>query len=269
MNPINVCVAGADGRMGSSIILEIAKKDNMNVVGALTAQDSPNLGKKLKDINLKPNEISIIGPNDLEKAVKPADIYITFTTPQADIDNIPKVVQLKKKIIIGTTGFTKEEIEFLRKVMKNKIPVIMSSNFSIGINILYRFLKLIQFFPKEYDLSVLEAHHKRKIDAPSGTAVDIASKIREIKKYEEIVYGRKGRSQRRENELELFSIRAGGIPGFHEVLIAGENELIRLSHMAFSRKVFADGVLLAIEWLSKQHIPGIYGMNEVLNFSKQ
>ena len=120
MNPINVCVAGADGRMGSSIIFEIAKKDNMNVVSALTASNSPNLGKKLKDINLEPNEITITGPNNLEKAVKPADIYITFTTPKAEIINIPKVVTLKKKIIIGTTGFSKEEMKFLIKVMKNK-----------------------------------------------------------------------------------------------------------------------------------------------------
>jgi 4-hydroxy-tetrahydrodipicolinate reductase len=265
MKPIKICVAGADGRMGSVLIQEAAKKDTVEVVGAVTSEDSPNRGKKLGDLGLKPEEVSLLGSSRLTEAVEPADVYVTFTTPQAELTNIPIVVKMKKKVVLGTTGFTPEEIKYLTDLMADKVPAVVSTNFSIGINLLYRMLELMKTLPKQYDFTVIETHHKGKVDAPSGTAVTIASLLQRIRGYGKIVYGRTGKSKRMNDELEVLSARAGGIPGIHEVIVAGENEMIKIEHTAFSRKVFADGALLAIEWISRLGKPGVYSMGDVLS----
>jgi len=265
MRHIKVCVAGADGRMGNALLQEAAKRDTIEIVGALTAEDSPNLGKRLGDLNIEPKEMLIQGPRNLESAVGPAEVYVTFTTPQAEMHNIPKVVELGKKVVLGTTGFTDKELNPLLNMMADKVAAVVSANFSIGINMMHKLLESLKFLPKEYDFTILEAHHKGKVDAPSGTANTIASIIQRMRGYQKIVYGREGRSKRGDNELEVLSARAGGIPGIHEVLVAGKNEMIKIEHYAFSRKVFADGALLAIEWISRQGKPGIYDMNEVLS----
>ncbi|MEM2902475.1 MAG: 4-hydroxy-tetrahydrodipicolinate reductase [Candidatus Bathyarchaeia archaeon] len=265
MRSIKICVAGADGRMGSVLVQEAARKDTVEVVGAVTSEDSPNRGKKLGDLGLKPEEVYIFGSSQLPEAVKPADVYVTFTTPKAELSNIPIVVGLKKKVVLGTTGFTQEELKYLTNLMADKVPAVVSTNFSIGINLLYRMLELMKTLPKQYDFTVIEAHHKGKVDAPSGTAITIASLLQRIRGYGKIVYGRTGISKRMNGELEVLSARIGGIPGIHEVIVAGENEMIKIEHTAFSRKVFADGALLAIEWISKLSKPGVYSMSDVLS----
>jgi dihydrodipicolinate reductase len=264
MNHIKISVAGADGRMGSTIIREAFKKGTIEVVGAITAENSLNKGKKLGDLNLEPRELFIVGPNNLKKAVDPADIYVTFTTPMAELNNIPKVVELNKKVVMGTTGFSPEEYKLVIDMLA-KAPSFVSANFSIGINVIHNLLESMKGIPKQYDFTIIETHHTGKIDAPSGTANALASTIQRVIGNKKIVHGRKGRSKREIGELEVLSARAGGIPGIHEIMIAGENEMIRIEHTAFSRKVFAEGVLLAIEWISKQKKPGVYSMNEVFN----
>ncbi len=262
MKLIKISVAGADGRMGRTLIQEASKKGTIEVVGAVTAENSPNKGKKLGDLNLKPRELLIVGPSNIKKALDSADIYVTFTTPMAEISNIPQAVELNKKVVMGTTGFTSEEYKLIIDIL-SRVPSFVSANFSIGISIIHKLLESMKILPKQYDFTIIEAHHKGKVDAPSGTAKALASTIQRIIGNKKIIYGRKGRSRRETGELEVLSARAGGIPGIHEILIAGENEMIKIEHNAFSRKVFADGALLAIEWISKQNKPGIYGMNEM------
>jgi 4-hydroxy-tetrahydrodipicolinate reductase len=265
MNPIKICVAGADGRMGSTIIREAASLEEFKVVGAITALESENAGKTLGEISLTPKEIKILTPQNLEEALKEADVYISFTTPKAELENLPKVANLNKRIVMGTTGFTEEQKKILKEAINGKVPAVFSPNFSIGLNVMLKSIEFYKALPQDYDFSIFEIHHSEKIDAPSGTAKKIAELIASFRGYSKTVYGREGLSKRNKKEIEVLSARGGGVPGIHEVFIAGQHELIRIEHIAFSRSVFARGALYAAKWLMKRKEPEIYDMNDVLS----
>lgn len=258
MTIIKICVAGACGRMGSEIIRN-AKE--FEIVGALENKNHENIGKSLKELGICNSEIKIT--DNLEKAVKNADVYISFTNPNAELTNIPKVVSLNKKIVLGTTGFTKEQKEKIENELK-KISSVFSPNFSIGINILFTIASLVKHFPEDYDVSISEIHHAKKADAPSGTAKKIAEIISKERNYSKIVYGREGNSKREKSELEVVSLRTGGVAGIHDIIIAGENEMLKIEHTAFSRVVFAQGALLSAKFIFKQKKKGIFTMKDVL-----
>ena len=261
--PIRICVVGADGRMGSTVIREAASRD-FQVVGAVTIPNSENVGKSLGQLGLSPTDLKIVSQQDLSQALKDADIYMSFTTPSAELVNIPTAVQLGKKVVMGTTGFTEDQMHTITQTLTGKVPAVISPNFSIGVNVLFKTLEMSRLFPEGFDFSVVEAHHSGKADAPSGTARKIADIISATRGYSERIYGREGLSKRREGQLEVLSVRAGGIPGVHDVIIAGQNEMIRIEHIAFSRSVFAQGALYAAEWLNKQSNPMVYTMEDVL-----
>jgi len=261
--PIRICVLGADGRMGSTIIKEAATK-HFEVVGAVTFPGSENSGKTLGSLGLSPAELRIVPQQELSQALKDAEIYVSFTTPSAELENIPVAVQMGKKVVMGTTGFTQEQMRTMTETLTGKVPAVVSPNFSIGVNILFKMLETCRLFPEGYDFSVVEAHHSGKADAPSGTAKKIGDILSSIRGYSERVYGREGMSKRLRGQLELLSVRAGGIPGVHDVIIAGQHEMIRIEHIAFSRSVFAQGALHAAEWLHKQSKPMVYSMQDVL-----
>jgi 4-hydroxy-tetrahydrodipicolinate reductase len=266
MKPIKLCLAGADGRMGSTIIKEIERWPNIEISGALTASDSPNIGESLKILTGKDTSVKIWEANNIKESLRDADIYLSFTTPQAEIENLPIVADLRKKIVIGTTGFTEEQRQNIITNIKDKVPSILSPNFAIGVNILWKLLEISKIFPKNYDFSIVEIHHTGKSDSPSGTARKIEEIITKTRGYSKTIYGRRGISRRETGELETASLRLGGIPGIHEVLIAGPYELMRVEHTAFSRQLFAQGALLAVKWIHSQEIPGIYTMSDVLSF---
>jgi 4-hydroxy-tetrahydrodipicolinate reductase len=258
-----LCVVGADGRMGSTIIQQ-AKSPVFEVVGAVTAPNSENAGRSLGEIGLSLTNLKILPQQNLEEALQDADIYISFTTPAAELANLPKAVQMGKKAIIGTTGFNEDEMRSIRRTLEGKVPAIISPNFSIGVNLLFKMIETCRLFPKDYDFSIVEAHHSGKADAPSGTAKKMADTISAMKGYSERIHGREGMSKRNEKQLELFSIRAGGIPGIHDLMIAGQHEMIRIEHVAFSRNVFAQGALYAAQWLNGESRPAIFDMEDVL-----
>ncbi len=263
MKPTKICVVGADGRMGSTVIREAASR-NFEVVGAVTVPDSENVGKSLGQLGLSPADLKIVPQQGLEQALGDADVYVSFTTPSAELTNIPTAVRLGKKVVMGTTGFTDDQMRRVRGILNGKVPAVISPNFSIGVNILFKMLEMCRLFPEGYDFSVVEAHHSGKADAPSGTAKKIGDILSALRGYSERIYGREGMSKRHEGQLELLSVRAGGIPGVHDVIIAGQHEMIRIEHIAFSRSVFAQGVLYAAEWLNKQSAPTVYAMEDVL-----
>ncbi|MBS7644562.1 MAG: 4-hydroxy-tetrahydrodipicolinate reductase [Candidatus Bathyarchaeia archaeon] len=264
MKAIRICVAGADGRMGRTVIEEALNWGDIEVVGAVTAPESPNLGRRLRDLSLKPGDVEIVDPSRMEEAVKDADVYVSFTTPKAEVENLPLVARLGKGIVVGTTGLSEDQRRVVTAAVKDKVPAVISPNFSVGVNLLLKILEFSRLFPEDYDFSVLEIHHKGKMDAPSGTAKKIGDLIRDLRGYSKIVYGREGISKRGGDELEVASLRLGGITGIHEVLIAGPYELIRIEHTAFSRRIFAQGALLAVRWVYNQEKPGIYDMMDVL-----
>ncbi|MEM1574684.1 MAG: 4-hydroxy-tetrahydrodipicolinate reductase [Nitrososphaerota archaeon] len=262
---IKICVAGATGRMGSTLIKEAINED-FEIVGAVSSSKNPNIGKTLREIGLCDSNVKLLSPENLEEAVKNADVYVSFTNPEAEMLNIPIVANLNKKIVVGTTGFTEEQFKEIKNKIANKVPAIFSPNFSIGVNILYKIISNIALFPKGYDVSIIEIHHTGKKDAPSGTAKKICKIISDIKGYDKIIYGREGYSPRKNGEIEISSLRVGGIPGIHDIIIAGQYEMIKIEHTAFSRNVFAQGALYAVKWIYNQSIPGIYTMEDVLKY---
>jgi len=264
---IKICIAGATGRMGNDIINEDTSR-GFQIDGAVEAQDNVNLNKSLREIGLCNSDLKLQGPSNLEEAVKNADIYISFTRPDAELVNIPVVAKLGKRIIIGTTGFASDQLRRIRSAITGRVPAVLSPNFALGVNVLFKLAQTIELFPPEYDISISEIHHTGKKDAPSGTAKKLSEVVSGFRGYAKVVYGREGMNPRAPRELEVSSLRVGGVPGIHDLIIAGPHEMLRIEHTAFSRSVFAQGALYAAEWLIKQTEPKIYSMEDVLSHGR-
>jgi 4-hydroxy-tetrahydrodipicolinate reductase len=248
--------------MGNAIINEATAKGHQ-IVGAIEAPNSPAVGKTLRDLGLN-SDTKISGADTLAQAVADADVFVSFTVPAADLANVPIVVSQGKRIVLGTTGFTPDQNRQILSLMTGKVPAVFSPNYSIGVNILFKLAEQLKAFPTGYDISLSEIHHTGKKDAPSGTAKKLEQIISQTRGYSKTVYGREGLSHRQPEELESVAIRAGGVPGIHDVIVAGPNEMLRIEHTAFSRNVFAQGAVLAADWISRQNEPKVYNMADVL-----
>lgn len=259
-----LCVAGATGRMGGTLIQEAVKR-GFEIVGALAASDDPKQGKTLRELGLYNSDLRVVDSTRIEEAAESADVYISFTSPEAELFNIPIVAGIRKRIVMGTTGLTNDQMNQLRAEVSTKVPAVFAPNFAIGVNILFKILRSLKTLPKDYDISIIEAHHSGKKDAPSGTALSMAKLISEMRGYGITVHGRSGISQRKPDEIEVVAIRAGGIPGIHRVIAAGPYEMLAIEHLSFSRSVFAQGALHAAEWLMRQTNPGVYSLDDVLS----
>ena len=249
--------------MGRAVIQEATGKGHQ-IVGALEASDNPTVGKSLKQLGIADSNTCVVGPDKLADAVQNANVYITFTSPSAEVQNLPVVAKLGKRIVLGTTGLTDEQNRKIRNAVESSVPAVFSPNFSVGVNILFKLAEVLKAFPPEYHFSISEIHHTAKKDAPSGTALKLGEIISDIRGYTATVHGREGTSLRKPEELEIVSMRAGGVPGIHDLIVAGPYEMLRIEHTAFSRNVLAQGAVFAAEWLSKQTNPGIYSMATVL-----
>jgi 4-hydroxy-tetrahydrodipicolinate reductase len=258
-----LCVAGAAGRMGNAIIAEAVAKGHQ-IVGAIEAPNNPNIGKSLRELGITNSDTQILSSDRLKEAVQHADTFISFTVPSAELLNIPIVAKMRKRIILGTTGFTPEQNSQVVTAMTGKVPAVFSPNYSVGVNILFKLTEALKAFPAGFDFSLSEIHHTGKKDAPSGTAKKLEQILSKTRSYTKTVYGREGISPRLPAELESVAIRAGGVPGIHDVIVAGPYEMLRIEHIAFSRNVFAQGAVLAAEWLSKQTEPKVFTMADVL-----
>ena len=263
---LKLCVAGAAGKMGSAVLREAASR-GFQIVGAVEAPDNACIGKSLRELGICDSGIRIVGSDKISGAAKDADVYVTFTTPAAEVQNIPVVAGLGKRIVLGTTGFTEEQNRKVREAIQGKVPAVFSPNYSVGVNILFQLAKFLKAFPQEYNFSISEIHHIGKKDAPSGTAKKLGEIIAGIRGYSTIIHGREGISPRKLEELEIAALRAGGVPGIHDLIVAGPYEMLRIEHTAFSRSVFAQGAVYAAEWISKQSEPKIFTMEDVLGLS--
>jgi 4-hydroxy-tetrahydrodipicolinate reductase len=260
---LKLCVAGAAGKMGSTVIREAAGKGH-EVVGAVEAAGNACIGKSVRELGIANFDTRIVGPDRISEAIANADVYMTFTTPAAEVQNIPVVAGLRKRIVLGTTGLTEQQNRLVREAVQGKVPAVFSPNYSIGVNVLFKLAKVLNAFPQDYHFSISEIHHTAKKDAPSGTAVKLGEIVAGIRGYTTTVHGREGISLRKPEELEITALRAGGVPGIHDLIVAGPYEMLRIEHTAFSRSVFAQGAVYAAEWLSKQSEPRIFDMADVL-----
>jgi 4-hydroxy-tetrahydrodipicolinate reductase len=259
---LNLCIAGI-GRMGKAIINEAVAKGH-NISGVIEASNCPFIGKTLQDLNICSSETKLLSSEQLREALQDADVFISFTTPTADLINVPIAVSLSKRIVLGTTGFTLKQNQQIITAIAGKVPAVFSPNFSVGVNILFKLAEQLGAFPKDYDFSINEIHHTGKKDAPSGTAKKLGEIIANLRGYTNTVSGRAGLSPRQPQDMEITALRAGGVAGIHDLIVAGPNEMLRIEHTAFSRNVFAQGAVYAAEWLSKQSKPKTYGMSDVL-----
>ncbi|MDR0822570.1 MAG: 4-hydroxy-tetrahydrodipicolinate reductase [Endomicrobium sp.] len=254
---MKIVVCGAAGRMGQTI-LNLAKADkDIEIGGAVEFDGSPAIGT---------GSPAISPAKDLDKILNNQTVLIDFTNPQSALKNLEIAKQKKSAVVIGTTGFDAAQKEEISKAAK-EIPVLLSPNMSIGVNLLFKLVQEVSKAVSDYDIELLELHHNKKKDAPSGTAAKLAEIIaetlgRDIEK--DAVYERHSVNKARtKEEIGIMSVRAGDIVGEHTVYFAGPGERIELTHRAHSRDTFAAGAIRAAKWLSNKK-SGLYDKQAVL-----
>jgi len=263
---LKLCVAGAAGRMGNAVIAEAVSKGH-EIAGAIEAPNNPCIGKSLQELGITNSDTRILSSDRLREAVQNSDTYVSFTVPAAEVVNIPIVAILGKRVVLGTTGFSAEQNQQIVNSLMGRVPAVFSPNYSVGVNILFKLAESLKAFPDGYDFSISEIHHIGKKDAPSGTAKKLGEIVANVRGYSRVISGREGISPRQNGELEITALRAGGVPGIHDLVVAGPYEMLRIEHTAFSRNVFAQGAVYAAEWLSTQSEPRVYSMADVLGLS--
>lgn len=258
---IKITVAGALGRMGSTVLSVAEKSGDFEIVGAVEKEGHFAIGKTLQDLGLAKTDVKIV--DNLKKAVESCDVIIDFTEPRSAFNHFFIARDLNKPIVIGTTGFTEKEMETIRS--EKKIRAVVSPNMSVGINLMFGLARIVSKILKDYDIEIVEIHHRMKKDAPSGTALKLKDAIKESIPDIELapVYGRYGITGERKNEIGILSLRGGDVIGEHTVYFFGQGERLEITHKATSRENFARGALRAAKWILSQN-EGVYSMEDVL-----
>lgn len=254
MKKINITIIGALGRMGQILINRISKNKNLKLYSLTDIR----VGKKIKGLKVQSNSV---------EAFKKTDVIIDFSRPKSSIEILNFAKKLKKRVIIGTTGFTKKEENIIKSHSK-KIAIFKSGNMSLGINLLEYITKILsKKISNSYQIGVSDNHHGAKIDYPSGTALMLANAVAKGKNKNfanlkgKIFLNRKGNLQN--NKINFFITRKGRTIGKHSVIYNNKIENIELKHTAFSRELFADGALNAAMWIRKKN-KGLFTMQDML-----
>ena len=196
---------------------------------------------------------------DLEKV---ADVIIDFSHHAGTADLVEYASRTLTKVVVATTGHTPEELALIDE-LATKVGVVYAGNYSLGVNVLVELVKKASELLLGYDIEVIEKHHNKKVDAPSGTAKMLVNAVKDNDEYNK-VYGRHGDMKRGEKEIGIHAVRGGTIVGEHEVIFAGEDEVIEIKHTALSKKMFAKGSVTAANWLNNTDEPKLYSMKDVL-----
>ena len=258
MKKINLAITGCMGRMGQQLIKSSKSNNNFKLV-SLT--ENIKINKKFNGIKPEPNT---------EIAFEKTDIIIDFTIPKCTIEVLKIASKLKKRVVIGTTGFTHKEDKIIKKYSK-KIPILKAGNMSLGVNLLMYLTEIAsKSLGDNYLSKIFEVHHKHKKDYPSGTALMLGKGIADGKSKDLFnLIGKKFLNKKNfpyGKKINFNSIRKGEIIGEHEVKFSSGKEIITLNHEAFDRTLYSDGALTAAKWLMKKK-PGLYSMRDLLNFS--
>lgn len=260
---IRASVTGANGRMGSLIISNILGSKDIQLVAAI---DTVNIGMDAGEaIHAGKVGVPITAAAELDSVLartKP-DVLIDFTVAAAVVGNVQAASKNRVNLIVGTTGYSPEQYAQMERAIRGSgKAAVISPNFAVGVNVFYKIVESAGAYLRDFDAEIIEMHHNKKLDAPSGTAKKAAEVISAVRGGKEFVYGRKGHSPRKD-EIGIHAVRGGDIVGDHLVLFAGDGERIELKHQAHSRQAFAGGAIRAARWVVNAK-PGIYGMNEVL-----
>lgn len=264
---INIAVIGAAGRMGGALIRTIQNDDAVTLSCALERPGSTALGQDAGIVaNVGSSGVTIVDSPQGQAF----DIMIDFSTPASTLLNIEFCKNAGRAIVIGTTGMNDEVMEKMRQASE-QIPIMFSANYSVGVNLTAKLLKMAAaVLGNETDIEIIEAHHKHKVDAPSGTALLLGKAIAdELGKdlSQDGVFCREGFvGERKQGSIGFSTIRGGDIAGEHTVMFIGESERLEITHRATDRKIFANGAIRAAKWLDDQ-AAGLYDMNDVLGLN--
>jgi 4-hydroxy-tetrahydrodipicolinate reductase len=267
----NTIIMGAAGRMGKRLVALVQESENLTLSGAIEWPGHPAVGKDAGE-EAGSGRTGILIQDDIERVIAKGDVIIDFTAPNVTLAILAKANRHNKAMVIGTTGMDNNDLQMLNKLAPS-IPCVFAPNMSIGINVLLNILgKFVKALGVDYDIEVIEAHHNKKKDAPSGTALKLAEVLARAANWDlgEVgVFSRHGLIGEREiREIGIQTIRAGDIVGDHTVLFGGQGERIEITHRAQTRDTFARGALRAAEWVVKQP-PGLYSMADVLGLSER
>lgn len=263
---LKIAVTGAAGRMGRSLITACTQTQQCQLTVALERSGNSLLGSDAGEL-AGIGKLDVWLVDDLNPVAVSFDTLIDFTRPEATLANLASCVAHNKSIIIGTTGFSEAEKQQIEQAAKS-IPIVFAPNMSVGVNLCFKLLDLAaRVLGDEVDIEVIEAHHRHKVDAPSGTAIRMGEVVAAAlgRNLDDCaVYGREGMTGPRERKTIGFeTIRAGDIVGDHTVLFAAEGERVEITHKASSRMTFANGAIRAALWLQDQPA-GLYDMQDVL-----
>jgi 4-hydroxy-tetrahydrodipicolinate reductase len=261
-----IAVIGAAGRMGKALIEAVHRAPGAALSAAVQRAGSSLVGADAGEL-AGLGRIGVVVADDLARVVDDFDVLIDFTHPSATLANLAFCRQAGKAMIIGTTGFSAEEKRSLAEAGR-EIPIVFAANFSVGLNLCLQLLDTAaRVLGDDADIEIIEAHHRHKVDAPSGTALrlgEVVAKALGRDLQEVAVYGREGQTGARQRETIGFAtVRGGDVVGDHTVLFAAEGERVEITHKASSRMTFAKGAVRAALWLEGRE-PGLYDMQDVL-----
>ncbi|NOZ64141.1 MAG: 4-hydroxy-tetrahydrodipicolinate reductase [Caldiserica bacterium] len=251
-------ISGAGGRMGRALMESVKDFPEIEVVGLLEKADHPAVGKEIGGIRVS---------SSWENVSDEAEVIIEFTSPRATLEHLSMAREKKISMVIGTTGFSGSEREEIREAGKT-IPILFSSNMSFGMNLLFHILEEVsKKLPLDYEVEIVEMHHRHKKDAPSGTALtlgEIIASARGKDLSEVAVFGREGETgERKREEIGIHALRGGSVVGEHRVIFATEGERLEFAHTAESRLSFARGAWRGALWLIHQP-PGLYSFQDII-----
>ena len=263
---LGIIVCGVGGRMGCAVVRAATQSADVRITAAVDRPSSARLGKDAGEISAA-GHLGIVVTDKIDAVLKPNTVIIDFTNPEASIGFLRSAAKTRTPIVIATTGFDPRQHAEIKRLAR-RTPTLLSANTSLGVNVLVALLgKAAKMLGDDYDVEIIEAHHRFKKDAPSGTALALGRSVanalgRDLDKVG--LNGRKGIvGARSKKEIALLSIRAGDIVGEHTVIFGGIGERLEFIHRAHSRDTFAHGALRAAQWLVNQK-PGLYGMQDVL-----
>lgn len=265
---MKVAIAGASGRMGRMLVETVLATDDIELGGALDVPSSPAIGHDAAAFLGRSSGVAITA--DLRAGLADADVLIDFTRPDGTLAHLAACRELGVKAVVGTTGFTEAQKAQIAEIARS-VAIVMAPNMSVGVNVVLRLLDVAARALNEgFDIEIIEAHHRHKVDAPSGTALAMGEVVaralgRDLR--ECAVHGREGVTGERDPGTIGFSaIRGGDIVGDHTVLFAGTGERIEITHKSSSRATYAQGSLRAARFVADR-APGLYGMDQVLGFT--
>ena len=251
---LNILVVGCSGSVGKVVCDKINSTENMKVVAGVSKTVFETLDFTVYD--------------NIKNVTNPVDIIVDFSSPSSLTSILNFAFRKKVPVIIGTTGYSEQEIELINSASK-VIPVFFSSNMSFTINLMLHISKVTtKFLEDTFDIEIIEKHHNKKVDAPSGTALTLAEGINQVsrKGYTQNCTRNEVSTNRKNNEIGIHSVRGGTLTGEHSVLFLGNDETLTITHTAYSKSIFSSGVITAIKFMEQKE-KGFYNMDSILNIN--